>query len=237
MTLSCENVKQNIRIIIRVKKFGYTLGVGETFILPPPMGLGRKDQTFVKSAIITINETSKKLLCKNNQLSGITNYLKINLKIGIEYLFSGNSSNPDIQIINKNLNNLFEKITPNTSYTPIKSKLSQPSPNKRINDVTHISGPHRTQSVDQGQSARLLQNYINEKTKGFSTKSPSPNNTGNRKSKPEVEDNNQNNLDMTNSFVDNVLEENQEEDFYSEDSVSKIANDILMTYNDNLLNK
>jgi len=42
---------------------------------------------------------------------------------------------------------------------------------------------------------------------------------------------------MTNSFVDNVLEENQEEDFYSEDSVSKIANDILMTYNDNLLNK
>ena len=72
-------------------------------------------------------------------------YLKINLRIAIEYLFNGNSSSPDI---GSNLN--------------ISSKISEHHHSKlttKINSATNICGPHRTQSVDQTASSPFLQNY------------------------------------------------------------------------------
>ncbi len=79
------------------------------------------------------------------------NYLKINVKIGIDYLFNGNASSPDLQVINKSSNNT------------MKHNHSSHSVNNRINNATNINGPHRAQSVDQNS---ILQQYDKMKLSG-----------------------------------------------------------------------
>ena len=81
------------------------------------------------------------------------NYLKVNLVIGIDYLFNGNSSNPDFQKTSPIM-----RISDNKAIE--KHMNSTTKVNAKLNNATHISGPHRNQSVDQ---SGILKYYEKDK--------------------------------------------------------------------------
>jgi hypothetical protein len=216
--------------VVRLRKGGYTLGVGETTLLQP--SIGRRDQVVNKVVNVTINDTSKKIIFKSNQVHGYMNYLKVNMLIGIDYLYSGTISNPDIQFnVNKNLGKISDK---NVSSARMSDKnVSSSRTSTKINLATNIHGPHRHQSCDQSS---FLQAYDKAKINMMNVKKIShlpvqvaPVFVTPVKEVP--------NLDMSISRLDSLLNESRDDDFEIGDNVNTIVQDIINTYNDNLLNK
>lgn len=153
------------------------------------------------------------------------NFLKVNLKIGIEYFSLGNTSNPDIQVEPKNLNSLF--------MFNEKPTVHNYSPNKKINIVTHISGPHRTQSCDQSNIPPKYEN-IGKKEKGKLSIKKENFNSSPKKEKTPIAENISN---LSFSYIDPLLNDDRDNELEFDDTVTILVNDILNTYNDNLLNK